>query len=65
VAHQIVDTGATEMRYLTISTSADIEACEYPDSGKVSVVVGKRGARTHCKMFLGETTVDYYGREEK
>jgi len=61
VAHQIVNTGATPMRYLAISTVADLDACEYPDSGKVSVVAGKRGLR---KMFRAETTVNYYDREQ-
>lgn len=33
-AHQIINTGATEMRYLAVSTMAPVEICEYPDSGK-------------------------------
>ena len=64
VAHQIVNTGATPMRYLAISTIVDLEACEYPDSGKVSVVVGRRGQRGLAKMFRTETAVDYYDREQ-
>jgi len=65
VAHQIINTGTTTMRYLSLSTVVEIEACEYPDSGKVSIVAGKRGARTLRKMFRAETTVDYYDREDK
>ena len=34
-AHQLVNTGPTELRYLAISTLADPEVCEYPDSGKI------------------------------
>jgi uncharacterized cupin superfamily protein len=64
VAHQIVNTGTTEMRYLSLSTVAEIETCEYPDSGKISVVAGKRGARVVRKMFRAENTVDYYDREK-
>ena len=63
VAHQIVNTGTVPMRYLAISTIVDLEACEYPDSGKVSVVAGRRGQRRLTKMFRAETTVDYYDRE--
>jgi uncharacterized cupin superfamily protein len=63
VAHQIVNTGDTVMRYLALSTVAAIESCEYPDSGKVSIVAGKRGARTLRKMMRAEDTVDYYDRE--
>ncbi len=64
VAHQIVNTGTMTMRYLAVSTLAEVDACEYPDSGKVMVVAGKRGNRTLRKMFRAETTVDYYDREE-
>ncbi|RJF94152.1 cupin domain-containing protein [Sphingomonas cavernae] len=64
VAHQIINTGTITMRYLAISTLVEVEACEYPDSGKVSVVAGKRGDRGLRKMFRAEADVDYYDREE-
>ena len=64
VAHQIVNTGTTTMRYLAISTIAAIDVCEYPDSAKVSVAASNRGQRGLHKMFRAETTVDYYDREE-
>jgi uncharacterized cupin superfamily protein len=63
VAHQIINTGTVPLRYLAVSNVAEIEACEYPDSGKVLVVAGPRGARGLRKMFRGEDTVDYYERE--
>ena len=63
VAHQIINTGTTTMRYLALSTLVEVEACEYPDSGKVLIVAGKRGDRGLRKMFLAESTVDYYERE--
>ncbi len=31
VAHQIINTGKTTMRYLALSTLVDIETCEYPE----------------------------------
>jgi uncharacterized cupin superfamily protein len=40
MAHQIINTGATTMRYLALSTLVDVEACEYPDSRKILVVLG-------------------------
>ena len=52
------------MRYLSLSTLVEIEACEYPDSGKVLIVTGKRGTPALRKMFRAETTVDYYDRED-
>ena len=63
VAHQIINTGSTTMRYLALSTLVEIEACEYPDSQKVLVVAGPRGDRRLRKMVRAENTVDYYDRE--
>jgi uncharacterized cupin superfamily protein len=37
-AHQIVNTGASEMRYLAVSTKLSPEIAEYPDSGKFGVL---------------------------
>ena len=63
VAHQIINTGSTTMRYLALSTLVEVEACEYPDSQKVLVVAGPRGDRRLRKMVRAENTVDYYDRE--
>lgn len=38
-AHQILNTGDVELRYLAISTIAPVEICEYPDSGKFGAFV--------------------------
>lgn len=65
VAHQIINTGTTTMRYLSLSTLVEVETCEYPDSQKVSIVAGKRGERGLRKMFRAEATVDYYDREKE
>jgi uncharacterized cupin superfamily protein len=64
VAHQIINTGTSPLRYLALSNVAEVESCEYPDSQKISVVAGPRGARTVREMFRVETTVDYYDREK-
>ncbi|RDI99935.1 cupin domain-containing protein [Dyella solisilvae] len=37
-AHQIINTGATEMRYLAVSTKMTPEICEYPDTGKYGIM---------------------------
>lgn len=37
-AHQIINTGATEMRYLAVSTKETPEICEYPDTGKIGIL---------------------------
>jgi uncharacterized cupin superfamily protein/GNAT superfamily N-acetyltransferase len=64
VAHQIINTGATTMRYLALSTLSDVETCEYPDSQKISIVTGRRGEPGLRKIFRAENTVDYYDREK-
>lgn len=63
VAHQIINTGSATMRYLSLSTLVELEACEYPDSRKVLVASGKRGEPGLRKMFRADDTVDYYDGE--
>lgn len=65
VAHQIINTGTVTMRYLSLSTRVAVDACEYPDSGKVMVVAGNGDSTKLWKMFRAENTVDYYDREKK
>ncbi len=36
-AHQIVNDSAEELAYLSISTMAPVEICEYPDSNKIGL----------------------------
>lgn len=60
VAHQIINTGSSDLRYLALSTLAKVDVCEYPDSGKISVFTDDGGLR---KVFRAEGFVDYYDRE--
>jgi uncharacterized cupin superfamily protein len=62
VAHQIVNTGSTTMRYLSLSCMSDVEVCEYPDSGKVGVYTDEPAALR--KLFRAESAVPYYDREK-
>jgi uncharacterized cupin superfamily protein len=39
-AHQIVNTGTTELKYIAVSTMERPEVCQYPDSGKVAALDG-------------------------
>ena len=64
VAHQIVNTGTATMRYLSLSTKAALEVCEYPDSQKVLVSVRDLGRTGLRKLFRLESAVDYYDREK-
>ena len=38
-AHQIINTGTQELRYLAVSTEQSLEMAQYPDSGKFAVKV--------------------------
>lgn len=42
-AHQIINDSKEPLRYLAVSTTEQPEVVEYPDSGKLAVVVGWRG----------------------
>ena len=53
--HQIINTSAAPMRYLSISTQERPEVCEYPDSGKLSVSGGG--------VYRAEDAVDYWHGE--
>ena len=63
MAHQIINTGTTTMRYLALSTLVEVDACEYPDSGKVLIVAGMRGKPRLRKMVRAENTVVQPPRE--
>jgi uncharacterized cupin superfamily protein len=43
-AHQIINTGTTELKYLAVSTQEMPEICDYPDSGKFLVTERQRNA---------------------
>jgi uncharacterized cupin superfamily protein len=51
-AHQIVNTGETELRYLAVSTRISPEVCEYPDSDKYGVLATTPNAGDGKPGFL-------------
>jgi uncharacterized cupin superfamily protein len=59
VAHQIVNTGTSTMRYLSLSTLAPVEVCTYPDSGKIGYYT-ETGAR---RIHRIRDSADYYDGE--
>ena len=63
VAHQIINTGSSDMRYLAVSSLEDVEVCEYPDSGKVGILASEADTPRLRKLFRAETDVEYYDRE--
>jgi uncharacterized cupin superfamily protein len=64
VAHQIINTGKSEMRYLAVSNLEGVEVCEYPDSNKVGVFASEPSSPRLRKLFRAETDVEYYDREQ-
>ncbi|MBZ0215569.1 MAG: cupin domain-containing protein [Fimbriimonadaceae bacterium] len=69
VAHQIVNTGDKAIKYLGVSTKADPEVVEYPDSGKFLTIsrLDETGLPQNAKfMFVGRknSAVDYWDGED-
>ena len=67
-AHQIVNTGDIEMRYLAVSTKISPEIAEYPDSGKFGVLAefpAAPGVQPQTFRFVGRESqsVDYWEGE--
>ncbi len=63
VAHQIINTGKTPLRYLSLSSISTTEVCEYPDSQKIGVFASASPTSGVRKIFRAEGGVAYYDRE--
>ena len=61
-AHQLINTGEGELRYLAISSSIEPEVCEYPDSGKVGAYCGK-GDDGFYHLARSADAADYWAGE--
>ena len=67
-AHQLINTGKEELKYLGISTMNDPDVVEYPDSGKFAALAIKPGPdfmRAHLR-YIGrvENSLEYYDGED-
>jgi len=67
VAHQLVNTGAAELRYLAVSTMITPEVVEYPDSGKLALVSRQHAADGTLRILrhVGreKDSIDYWDGE--
>ena len=67
VAHQIINTGEGEMRYLAVSTKLSPEVAEYPDSGKFGLLAeladGEGGSRLLLHVGREGECIDYWEGE--
>jgi len=67
-AHQIINTGAEDLRYLGFSTIGSVDVVDYPDSGKVGVAAGVKNAdfKTATYVAMGRIQrADYFDGEDK
>jgi len=68
-AHQLINTGTIELRYLAVSTTIDTDIFQYPDSGKFGAVGGRQpgsspAEATFSGKFVPENAdVDYWHGE--
>jgi len=66
-AHQIINTGNVEMKYLAVSTKLSPEVAEYPDSGKFGVLAEYPDAEGKPRgfRFIGrvEQSLNYWEGE--
>lgn len=67
-AHQLINTGKTELKYLAVSTKLSPEVAEYPDSGKFGILAEYPPAADGTPQgfrFVGRETlnIDYWEGE--
>lgn len=66
-AHQLINTGSEELRYLGISSGGNVDIVDYPDSKKVAMAAGVKNAdfRTATYAAVGRVnTTDYFDGED-
>jgi hypothetical protein len=49
-AHQLINTGSDDLRYLGISTAGGVDVVDYPDSKKIAVAAGVKNALQDCNL---------------
>jgi len=64
-AHQIINNGEVELRFLAVSTKLLPEIAEYPDSGKFGVLAENLRGKGPLWRFVGQERagVDYWDGE--
>ena len=66
-AHQLINTGSEELRYLGISTMSGVDIVDYPDSKKIAVAAGVKNADFKTASYAGlgrMAPADYYDGED-
>ena len=63
VAHQFLNTGDIDLRYLAVSTVDPVEIAEFPDSNKVMSYVGHGWQKDFRHISRADQAVDYMDGE--
>ena len=66
-AHQLINTGSEDLRYLGISSGGNVDIVDYPDSKKVAMAAGVKNAdfKTATYAAVGRiNTTDYFDGED-
>jgi len=64
-AHQIINTGHAELRYLALSVEGPTDIIEYPDSGKIAVDAAPGSDSLPSLNLFGRITpAQYYDGED-
>lgn len=59
-AHQLFNTGTGPLKYLSISSKADLDICEYPDTGKIGFYGKHAGGEERFRHITREgMSLDY------
>jgi len=61
--HQIINTSAEPLKYLSVSTRETPEVCEYPDSGKYAAMASTSEGRAFDAIQRTDLNVDYWDGE--
>ena len=66
-AHQLINTGSDDLRYLGISNVGGVDVVDYPDSTKIAVAAGVKNADFKTATYVGLGRIapaDYYDGED-
>ena len=65
-AHQLINTGATDLSYLVVSTMEYPDISQYPDSNKIGAYANTAGApgQSFRALYVRDKTVSYYDGED-
>ena len=66
-AHQLINNGSNDLRYLGISTMGGVDVVDYPDSKKIAVAAGVKNADFKTATYVGLGRIaptDYYDGED-